>query len=427
MIADAPEAASEGRSAPLVPYQRRLLVLLCLTVFFDAYDFFSLSQTLPNLRAAFKLSVGEGGDLVSLAGCGTLAGYFLLRLADRWGRRKVLLLSIAGYMLSAVASGLAPTARWLLLMQLLARIFLVSGLGLSFVIAAEEYPADRRGRVAGLLQACASLGAITCAVLTPRLLLTAAGWRAPYLAGGAAVLLFLGALFGLRETARFSDLPPERRRVGPLFSSSLFRPPYRRRVLQLGVLWTLVYACGQTTLTFFKEHALADLGLKDAGVGRYVAIGALVAMPLTLLCGRLLDRAGRRPGAVLILCASALGILGCYLLRPGALLLIAIVLMISSSNATLLLLNTLTAELFPTELRGDGLGATNSLLGRVGFIAAPLLIAHLAERVGWTRAVAPIALLPLCALLLILTFLPETAGRSLEETASGGSPRRAEE
>ncbi len=71
------------------------------------------------------------------------------------------------------------------------------------VFAAEEYPADRRGMVMGVIQAFSSLGAIFCAGVVPLLLNTPWGWRTVYFAGVIPLLLLAFARRGLKETARF--------------------------------------------------------------------------------------------------------------------------------------------------------------------------------------------------------------------------------
>jgi MFS transporter, putative metabolite:H+ symporter len=76
-----------------------------------------------------------------------------------------------------------------------------------------------------------------------------------------------------------------------------------------------------------------------------------------------------------------------------------------------------TAELFPTDLRGDAFGWTNNLLGRIPLLIVPPLIGAIAERSGWGIAVSLTAICPAIALVLILSLLPETSGRELEETS----------
>jgi putative MFS transporter len=86
-------------------------------------------------------------------------------------------------------------------------------------------------------------------------------------------------------------------------------------------------------------------------------------------------------------------------------------------SAVLPVLNAFTTELFPTDLRGDAYAWANNLIGRIGYVLAPVLVGFFADDLGWGAAVRPTAIFPLIALALIWWLLPETANKELEETA----------
>jgi putative MFS transporter len=88
------------------------------------------------------------------------------------------------------------------------------------------------------------------------------------------------------------------------------------------------------------------------------------------------------------------------------------------TSSVLPVLNAFTAELFPTELRGDAFAWANNLLGRVGYVLAPLGVGLAADGLGWGPAVAATAAFPLVALGLILRLLPETGGIELEQASA---------
>ncbi|HEY3495986.1 MAG TPA: MFS transporter, partial [Polyangiaceae bacterium] len=98
--------------APLTPYQRRLFGFLGVATFFEGYDFFALTQLLTNIRAEFGLDFAASGWLLGVINGGTVLAYLLVGKADRWGRRRVLSVTILGYTLFSLLSGLAPNV-WL--------------------------------------------------------------------------------------------------------------------------------------------------------------------------------------------------------------------------------------------------------------------------------------------------------------------------
>jgi putative MFS transporter len=284
------------------------------------------------------------------------------------------------------------------------------------VIAAEEYPAERRGFVIGVIQACNSLGSITCAAVVPFLLRTPYGWRTVYFVGVIPLLLLAYARRGLRETERFSEYAAQRRETTrSLFA--IFHSPYRKRVLQMALIWGLTYMCTNTAVLFWKEFAVGERGFTDAAVGRAVAIASLAALPLVFTIGRFLDRWGRRRGAVLIYSVCAVFVVLAYQLHGFWALTFCLAAAIFAAIALLALLNAYTTELFPTEMRADAFAWSNNLLGRIGYVIAPGLVGLAAGHIGWGSAVSLTVVFVVAALVLILVLLPETSRRELEETA----------
>jgi len=400
--------------SPLTPYQRRLFVFLGVATFFEGYDFLALTQILPNLRADFALSREQAGWLVATINLGTVVAYLLVRYADRWGRRRVLSTTIAGYTIASGLSGLAPGPISFAILQLIARVFLIGEWATSLVYAAEEFPADRRGMVIGAINGFSSLGAIVCAGTVPLLIHTRFGWRTPYFLGVLPLIILIYARRNLRETRRFTEKPAD---VDRPFAAIL-RTGYRARVFRMGAIWMATYVCTQNAVTFWKEFAMAERNLTDGQVGLSISIAAVFSMPLVFMVGPLLDRLGRRGGSVIIFVATALGVAGAYGFSDRVLLTAALVVAIFGASAVLPVLNAFNTELFPTELRGDAIAWSNNLIGRVGYVLSPALVGVAAERIGWGAAVRMTAVFPIVALVMILAFLPETSSRELEETAA---------
>lgn len=395
-------------------YQKKLLVFLSVASFFEGYDFLALAQLLPNLRAHFGLSELEGGALVALVNAGTMIAYLLVRKADHWGRRRVLSLTILGYAVTSLLSAFAPTAWVFGILQLFARIFLIGEWAVSMVIAAEEFPADRRGDAMGIIQAASSLGAVACAGLVPILITTPLGWRTVYVVGAVPLVLLAVARRSMRETKRYQEQAANAPRRN-LFD--LMKGPLRNRVLLVALVWGLAYVCTQNAITFWKEFAMAERGMNDSAVGLSITIAAVASMPLAFYAGKLLDLVGRKPGAAIIFIATSLGVVGAYQLSGRVPLTIALILAIFGTTAVLSVLNAFTAELFPTESRADAFAWANNLLGRIGYVLSPLAVGYFAQKVGWGLAVSVTAVFPLVGLMIVFAKFPETKGKELEETA----------
>jgi putative MFS transporter len=401
--------------SPLSGYQKRLLVFLSVATFFEGYDFIALTQILPNFRADMGVGRETAGQIVALINGGSVIAYFLIRGADRWGRRRVLTTTIAGYTVMTFLSGLAPTPWAFAVCQMFARIFLIGEYATSMVVAAEEFPAHRRGLAIGVVAAFSSFGAIVCAGLVPVLLRTAYGWRTVYFVAIFPLVTLAYARRGLKETRRFTEqggAPPQR----PLLH--VWGTPYHKRVLQLGAVWFAAYLATQSTVTFWKDFAVTERGFTDAQVGAAISTAAVVALPLVFLMTRLLDVVGRRRSAALVFSLGAAATWCCYTLHGRAPLTVALVFGIFAASASSPILNALSTELFPTDIRAEGFAWANSVLGRVALVLSPLVVGHLAGRLGWGPVVRSTAIFNLVTIALIYWLLPETKGRPLEQTAA---------
>jgi len=409
-------APAPAPSTALSSYHRWLFFFLSVAGFFEGYDTFAFTQILPTLRAEMALSPSAAGALIGFINIGTILSYLLIRNADRWGRRRVLTITILGYTGCTLLTALSPNAIFFGVCQLLARVFLGAEWAIGIVYAAEEFPASRRGTVIGIISGVNGLGAVMCAGLAPMLLATRLGWRGVYVVGALPLLLMAVARRSLRETRRFSEQVAEKGVVRRPFHHIL-TTPWRGRVLLVALLWGLTYMCSNTAITFWKEHAIGERHMTDREVGAIISIAAVAAMPLAFSAGKLIDRIGRKGGAVVIYTMLVLGSLGAYTLDGRALTLASLIAGIAGITAVAVVLSAYNAELFPTDLRGDAFSWSNHLLGRVAMVIAPVAVGFGASSVGWGPAVSLTAIGPCVALVLILMLLPETRGQELEETS----------
>ncbi|MEL6179105.1 MAG: MFS transporter [Myxococcota bacterium] len=415
-----PSESQPDPSKPLTPltgYHYKLFFFLGVATFFEGFDFLALAQLLPNLRADMGLDKADAGLMVGAINAGTILAYLLVRKADQWGRRRVLMITIAGYTIFTLLTALSVNVVMFTLCQFAARIFLIGEWAISMVYAAEEFPADRRGMVIGVLQAFSSLGAVACAGLVPLLIQTPLEWRMVYLVGAVPLVLLAFARRGLKESKRFETQKPSLQST-PKSLTAILRTPYRTRMFQLAAIWFLTYICTHNAITFWKEFAVDERGMTDAQVGMSISIAAVASMPLVFASGKLLDVIGRRMGAVVIFSLTILGVVGAYTLSGQWMLTAALMLGIFGSSAVLPVLNAYTTELFPTHLRSDAFAWSNNLLGRIGYVLSPIALGAAAQEFGWGVTVASTAVFPFLALVLILSLLPETSNLELEQTSS---------
>ncbi len=411
--------APQGPPTKLTPDHWRLLVFLSVATFFEGYDFLALAQILPQVAEEMALSKSGVGYLNAVVNAGAVAAFLLVRQADRWGRRRVLTLTIAGYTLFTLFSGLAPNVWFFAPLQFFARLFLIAEWATSMVYAAEEFPPERRATIMGVIQGFSSLGGIVCAGVVPLLLRTPYGWRTVYFVGVIPLILLAFARRNLKETSRFEALKATQATSAPRPSFfRIWKSAYRKRLLVVALVWGLTYACTQNVITFWKLFVMEERNFTNEDVGLAIAIAAVAAMPVVFLAGRLLDLMGRHKGAAIIFGVSAVATVATYNLSGFWPLTVALVGGIFGVSGVLPVLNNYTNELFPTDLRGDAYAWSNNLLGRIGYVGGPALVGVLAQEFGgYGMAVSLTSVFLVAALLVIVTMLPETRGMALEETS----------
>lgn len=409
-----------------LPLARRLLAFGVILAGYVCYSYAwnTVDVLRPYIRAAAGLSLQEVGLLYSAQSLGALLGALTLgQLADRHGRRGVLVGITAGYGLALLA-GLAATSLGTLLVQRLVLGFFLGGV---FSVAVGLYVGlfaqAVRGRLASVVGAMFSVGLLVQGALASWLL--EHDWRWMLVAGGVpALLIALASRWLVPDDRRLlphgSDptaLPAAPPRMPVL---ELLRPEFRRLTLLVALMSGLNFcaqqAFGGWVTTYLKEVR----GLGGAGIGALVAWQGLGGIVGGFFWGWIADRFGRRWGAVGFFIGA--GFIVAYLRAPTDLaLLTALGAAFGFIISAGVVWGPYFAELFPPALRSTA--ASIFHWGRVIGFAAPAITAAVASAWGLTTGMMLAALLyALCGGIWLL--LPETLQRRvLRATPPSGRER----
>ena len=163
------------------------------------------ADPLPVQRIAsdFGLSEATQGLFTGSIRLGALPAFFVIPLADRLGRRRLFLVSVAGFSIGAFLTAFAQTTEQFVVCQMLSRTFVISASASAFVIVTEEFPAAHRGWGIGMLGALAAMGYGLSALLYSQVDHLPFGWRALYAFGLMPVLLLPFFRRRVSETQRF--------------------------------------------------------------------------------------------------------------------------------------------------------------------------------------------------------------------------------
>lgn len=362
-------------------YLRRLNLLLLPAAFFNGYDGELRALLLPQLQHAFHVGVAAIGALSVPIGAGQFLAFVVVRLADRVGRRPILLVSLLAYAALTGATAVASSVWSFALCQGLAQVAIGTEYALAVIVVAEEAPATVRGRAIGRLLVAGPLGAIfTAALLGAGLAHTALGWRAFYLIGALPALLLAVGRVALHETRAFEAAAAEG--AGRPRLAECFAAPFGRRIGTLGAVNFLVkipVAAGAGWWVYYAERDRhLSSGLVAVDLGAAYGLGTLGYYA----CGRLIDRFGRRPVAVVYVLAGC-G-LGVALFQVGSepasfvVLLLAVFFGLGVDPA----LSALSAESFPTRLRAQAGAIVGNGFANGGELLGPALVGVLGARGG---------------------------------------------
>jgi len=403
----------------------RLLGVLTFALFFENYDLSVLGNALPQLAESFGLSKAELGDFTSITRLGSLPAFLLIPLADRIGRRRLLLWSVALMSAGSALTATSQTATQFVLFQFMTRAFLVGAAIVAVVILTEEFPAEYRGWGIGMLAGVSSIGFGLGALVYGMVKVLPFGWRALYVVGLAPVVLFFWLRRDVVETRRFEqvrgaqaggglrDLNP----LGPLLALLRGQP---RRALALGLVGIFSAAGVGVSFQFVSQFLQSERGWSPGlFAAMSISFGALGIIG-NLAAGRLADRFGRRAIASASLALFPLCALAFYL-GPAPLLAVPWTAMVFLNMATGVMLRALTTELFPTAFRSAA-GGTQALLETLGVVAGLAAYSRLMTRFDHQGLV--ISLLAFLTLVsaAAIWLVPETARRELEQISQEETP-----
>jgi MFS family permease len=362
-----------------------------------------LSATIAFAGREFGAGAGDQGItglVVRLGGILALVG---AALADRAGRRRVILVSAVAAAVLTAAGAVAPSLPWFTAAQALARSLAVALLIAVGITLAEEMPAGSRAYGVSLLALASSLGAGLVIVALPVADLGAAAWRWLYVVPLLGLALLPGIARRLPESRRFEAPHP-----------TVTLPGHGRRLWLLAVSAFLVSLFTSPSSFFANRYLLDERGFTAFGITVLVLVTSLPGVIGLVAGGRLADIRGRRPvGAMALAAGLATTLLFFSTSGPALWLWSAAGALIASAGIPAL--GVYGPELFPTSLRGRAGGLITALgvLGSGIGIAAGGLMADQFGSIG--SALLFLAPGPLIVSVLVLLAYPETAHRELED------------
>jgi putative MFS transporter len=345
-----------------------------------------------------------------------LLALLIVPFADRFGRRRVLLVTIFGYTVATAATAFAADITSFVVLQFMARMFAIAEAVLATVVIVEEFSATNRGWGIGAAAALQACGAGFAALMFGFVEVLPYGWRALYLIG-VIPLFFIGLWRRtLPETDRFERVSSARAgKVNPVWTGLVGAAREHPRSLLLLAATLFCFSLAGNSAGFFAPKYLQEVhGWSPSEIAVLLFFGGALAVAGNPLSGWLSDRMGRRPTGIVFSLGFALTGFGFYSLTGMVVPVLWIALLFFTMGTTVTL-SAYSVELFPTSMRASASAMTNtvSVLGTIaGLVGVAVLFGYTGS--NWS-AVLVLGGFSLLVPIVLAAFFPETAGKPLEE------------
>jgi MFS family permease len=396
--------------------QRRTLLWAGLAVVLTAFDGSVLVLALPAIASDFNARIPGLSNLGSVLAFGSLGALPLATLADRFGRRRLIAIGVAGFSVANFASAFAPSLVGLSLIRLIAVCFEAMVGGVATALIVEEAPAGRRGQAVSVLAVLAGIGTLVTVLAYP---LVAPHWRWLFLAGGIGIFAAPFIWFRLPEGQTWTRASSESvvtslagagrlagaRRPSRSALGLLMGRQWLRRLVVLSVATALIAVLLQPAGLLFTVFASDVLHMTPVAISTLIVVSGAAGGAAYLAGGYLSDRFGRRWPAIALTATTAIvtslsfstGITGFV---AGNVLWSAI------ASASTPVFGAWSAELFPTRARATA-QAVGGVAAAIGSVAGLQAVGVLSQPFGLGSAIALVGVAALVGAFLLF-LLPET-------------------
>lgn len=378
-------------------FQSRLMLICGLVWASVGVDVLLVSFMLPSISQEWKLSSAQQGLLGTAIFLGMLVGAWAWgRLSDLVGRKIVFTGTVILCSVFSLLSAFAPTFSWLVVLRVLTGFGVGGTLPVAYSIFAEYLPSLKRGRYLVLLESFWALGTVTAAGLA-WLVVPSLGWR--WLTGISAIagimavfidrfvpespryLMVRGkieqAINILFQVGEINGTSLKGYEIQPIKASSpasigdLWKPSLRRTTILLWAVWFFISLGYYGIFTWLPNYFKAS-GMALLPVYQNSFILGLAQLPGYFSAAYLVERWGRRKTLGLYLLAGGVFT---YLFAAATSLQWVLGMGVWMSFFSLGAWGAIyayTPEVYPTNLRGTGMGAASSMTRLAGAIAPSL-------------------------------------------------------
>jgi MFS transporter, DHA1 family, tetracycline resistance protein len=359
-----------------MPSRSKSVPFILATIFIDAIGFGLIMPVLPRLLMnvggiALPQAIGIGAWMgLAMAVASFVAAPVLGNLSDRFGRRPVLLVALAGLAVDYLLLALANTLPLIFIGRVLSGLF-GGSYGPAQAAIADVTDPKERAKTFGFVSAAFGVGFVAGPAIGG--LLTEFGDRAPfYVASAMATLNFVYGLTVFPETLKAENRRPfSPARANPLGALAVARKaPGMVRAMIVLLLWQIASLVYPLTWSFW---AIAQLGWSDRMIGlSLAAVGVTIAVSQIFITGPAVKRFGERDAATIGLVAAITGFVA-YAFVQTTWMAFAVMVCIALQSLVQPSLMAILSRRATPETQGETQGISSMTMG-LGSIAAPLIL-----------------------------------------------------
>jgi MFS family permease len=405
--------------SPMTRREERVFLLVGMAALFAGFDQSIYGFAIPQIQASLHIPENEIGLTVTYFRIATLVAMLLALSADIVGRRRLLLFTIFGQAAFTLATAFSQTYSQFVWLQVFTRVFGYAEEMLCIVVIVEEVAAAVRGWAAGTLAALTYTGAGLASLCFAAVNILPGHWRALYVIGGFSMFFLAFLRRRLPETKRFEIRHEEVEKLHARIGGALdmVRRMVREfpgRILLIALVvsaWGFAIGPGTVLAASYLQKTLHYAPWQASLL---MIPGGLLALWLNILTGRFSDRFGRKLVVFLMMSVCGVAYAAFFSGVQGwivpALWIAAFFGFFSADS----LIKGFSAEIMPTAYRATVGGFAYAVEIMSGGVALGLE----GKWYDYFHAHGPaisVSLLAIPIALVGILFLPEPAGRALED------------
>ncbi|WP_137940083.1 MFS transporter [Chitinivorax sp. B] len=390
----------------------RAIALLAALQFVYIVDFMMILPLGPDIAHTLGFSVAHvSWPAGAYTAAAVLSGLVAVRWLDRFDRRPALLTVFSLFSLATLSVTQVTNLETLIIARAMIGLFGAPAVALGMAILIDTVPPPQRGRAMGKVMIGFSLAAIVGVPMALELS-RLGGWRTPFwCVAGVATLVWIFIAMVLPSMRGHMEQP---RRVSP--RTLLAQPTVRAACLMHGISQFSAFL----VIPHFSPYFLLNLHFPREWLGALYAGGGLCALLTAQLIGRLIDRSGPLPPALLASGSILLGLT--VFLWPGILpLALYFILFMAGNAARNVTLGTVTSQVPAPHERAGYMSLQNvvqDIAVTAGVLCSGLFLSVAPD--GSLKGMSQVALLAMLALVAVLLALQRLRDRQAAPAATTG-------